>query len=370
MSPAKVEAFPLLNEQVSFPQLELPRGRLRFPLDHKHDFDLLFLRHLPRVEQMLREFSPDVVHITGPSDVGILGTAAAHRLRLPLVASWHTNLHQYAERRALPLFRFLPPRWRTALGRQICTTSFRFTARFYQIARLLMAPNRELTQLLERATGKPCYRMARGVDAGLFHPRTRDPKAEPFVIGYVGRLTPQKNVDELVQIENQLRVAGITDCHFLIVGKGTREEYLRTHLKHRTLTGVLHGEDLARAYADMDIFLFPSKTDTFGNVVLEALASGTPALVTDQGGPQFIVRPGETGFICGTAQEFVERVLYLRSEPEKLEALRVNARRQAEAASWDTAFRAVYRAYEVALQPRKHSAAANLKLPLRSGVES
>src|SRR5215469_2922783 len=185
----------------AFSRIELPRGRFRFALDRKHDFDLGFIRHLARVENLLREFAPDVLHITGPSDVGIVGALVAHRLRIPLLASWHTNLHQYAERRALPLFAWLPSGWRASIGAHIREFSFRLTARFYQIPRVLMAPNRELIELLETATGKPCFLMARGVDTELFHPRRRDRKKGPFTIGYVGRITIEKNVKMLVEIE-------------------------------------------------------------------------------------------------------------------------------------------------------------------------
>ncbi len=83
------------------------RGRFGFPLDKKHDFDLAFWRHLNAVESVVREFDPDILHITGPSDVGQLGTLIAQRLRIPLAASWHTNLHQYAEQRAAGLLRSL-----------------------------------------------------------------------------------------------------------------------------------------------------------------------------------------------------------------------------------------------------------------------
>src|SRR5262249_10594236 len=83
----------------SVQRLELQRGNFSFALDRKHDFDLAFLRHYEEVEAHVRAFSPDVVHVTGPSDVGILGCFIAHRLKIPLAASWHTNLHQYAEQR-------------------------------------------------------------------------------------------------------------------------------------------------------------------------------------------------------------------------------------------------------------------------------
>jgi phosphatidylinositol alpha 1,6-mannosyltransferase len=353
-----------------FTRVELPRSRFGFALDRKHEFDLAFLRHLKRVEQLLCEFAPDVLHITGPSDVGMLGALVAHRLHIPLLASWHTNLHQYAERRALPLFFFLPAEWRAQVGTSIRDLSFRLTARFYQIPRVTMAPNRELIDLLEEATHKPCFLMARGVDTQQFRPELRNRPAEPFTIGYVGRITVEKNIEMLVEIERRLLAKGVTDCEFLIVGQGGSEEYLRANLRHKTLTGVLRGEDLARAYANMDVFLFPSRTDTFGNVVLEALAAGTPALVTDEGGPQFIVRPGETGFVCHSVEDFVERLLQLKNQPEELMAFRKNARRQAEAASWDSVFQAVYRAYKVALNPPMKIAGIGLNEPFQAGIKS
>jgi phosphatidylinositol alpha 1,6-mannosyltransferase len=354
----------------AFTRVELPRGRFRLALDRKHDFDLGFIRYLGRVEEILRGFAPDVLHITGPSDVGIVGALAAHRLRIPLLASWHTNLHQYAERRALPLLAFLLSGARQKLGARIRQISFRLTARFYRIPRVLMAPNRELIDLLENATGKPCFLMARGVDAALFHPARRDRHGSAFTIGYVGRITVEKNVEMLVEIEKGLQAAGLSDYQFLIVGQGSSESFLRAHLKRATFTGVLRGEELARAYANMDVFLFPSKTDTFGNVVLEALAAGTPALVTDQGGPQFIVRPGETGFICRSATEFVEHVMWFRDNSAELQTFRRNARYQAESASWDSVFQSVYRAYEVALAPSVTGARTGLKLPLGAELES
>jgi phosphatidylinositol alpha 1,6-mannosyltransferase len=332
-------------------RVELPRSKFGFTLDRRHEFDLAFLRHTTRALQLVDEFQPDVLHITGPSDVGILGALIADRRKIPLLGSWHTNLHQYAERRVLPLLRFLPSRWQQSFARLIGDLSFRATARFYHIPRVLMAPNQDLVALLEKYAGKPCFLMGRGVDTELFHPLKRARTEGCFTIGYVGRITTEKNVASLVEIERGLRALGMNDCRFLIVGQGASENYLRSALHSRHLTGVLVGEDLARAYANMDVFVFPSRTDTFGNVVLEALSSGVPALVTDEGGPQFIVKNGETGYVCRDNAAFVERITGLRQSPETLATMSSAARRYAEAMSWDSIFEAVYRAYEQALKP-------------------
>jgi glycosyltransferase involved in cell wall biosynthesis len=339
------------------------RGRFGFAVDKVHNFDLIFWRHLHAVESVVREFDPDIVHITGPSDVGQLGVAIAHRLRIPLAASWHTNVHQYAEQRASALLSFLPPGLRERLGAAIRQGSLLATLRFYHIAQILFAPNRELIDVIEKGTGKPCYPMHRGVDTELFNPRRRDRADDTFVIGFVGRLTVEKNIRDLVELERNLIRAGLTNFRFLIVGQGAEEPWLRANMQKADFTGVLRGEPLARAYANMDVFAFPSQTDTYGNVVLEALASGVPAVVTNGGGPQFIVRPGETSFVARNLQEFCASIQDLAMHPAQRETMRAAARTHAMTSSWDTVFEAVYAGYERGL---RNSAGAGRRIRIRT----
>ena len=122
------------------------------------------------------------------------------------------------------------------------------------------------------------------------------------------------------------------------------------NMQKADFTGVLRGEALARAYANMDVFAFPSKTDTYGNVVLEALASGVPAVVTDGGGPRFIVRPGETGFVARNLEEFCTSIQNLATRPAQRENMRAAARTHAMTASWDAVFESVYAGYEHGLR--------------------
>jgi len=326
------------------------RGRFGFPLDKKHDFDLAFWRHLPAVESVVREFDPDILHITGPSDVGQLGVAIAHRLRIPLAASWHTNVHQYAEQRAAALLFLLPRALRERLGAAIRQNSLLATLRFYHIAQVLFAPNQELIDLIEKGTRKSCHPMHRGVDTELFDPRRRDRVDDSFVIGFVGRLTVEKNIRDLVELERKLIQAGLANFRFLIVGQGAEEPWLRANMRQADFTGVLRGEALACAYANMDVFAFPSRTDTYGNVVLEALASGVPAVVTNGGGPRFFIRHGETGFVTRDLDEFCASVQSLAMHPAQRERMRAAARTQAMAASWDAVFESVYAGYEHGLR--------------------
>jgi phosphatidylinositol alpha 1,6-mannosyltransferase len=326
------------------------RGPVGFPLDTKHDFDLIFLRHYAEVAKAVRAFSPDIVHLTGPSDVGLLGALVAHRLRVPLAASWHTNLHEYAEQRAMNHAGLLPGDMRRTVGRSIRTSSLAVILRFYKIAQLLFAPNPELADLLARGTGKPVYPMERGVDVALFRPELRDRTDNQFVIGYVGRLTVEKNIRLLAEVERALTGGSFSNFRFLIVGQGAEQPWLRANMKKADFTGVLKGEALARAYANMDAFIFPSYTDTFGNVVLEALASGVPAIVTNRGGPQFIVRHGHTGFVAHDTCDFARWIQYLAFDRDLLQRMRRAARTNAMDASWDKIFEGLYAVYRCRLR--------------------
>ena len=154
-----------------------------------------------------------------------------------------------------------------------------------------------------------------------------------------------------MRIERELAAMGVRGVRFLIVGHGNEEEMLRRELRAATFAGVLRGDALAEAYANMDLLVFPSHTDTFGNVVLEALASGVPAVVTPNGGPKFIVRDGETGFV---AQDdgFAQAITGLARDRTRLREMREAARVSALGCSWDGVFSRVYAAYEPALAAR------------------
>jgi len=337
--------------------LELRRSRFSVSMEKDLAFDLFFWRYMGLIERELERFRPDVIHITGPSELGVFGAYFAWKLGIPLAASWHTNVHEYAGRRLNWLTRWLPPRPAAALEQSVETGAFRAVTRFYRLAKVLFAPNEELCRILETETGRPCHRMQRGVDTALFAPsrRTRGDGdgagGDGVVLGYVGRLSIEKNVALLVRVERELAAMGVGGVRFVIVGHGSEEALLRAELARAEFAGVLRGETLAQAYADMDVLVFPSHTDTFGNVVLEALASGVPAVVTGDGGPKFIVREGETGFVAAD-EEFPAAIARLVRDRTLLRSMRTKAREYALGCSWDAVFEQVYAGYEAAL-PRE-----------------
>ncbi len=355
--------------------LELPRSAAAVRMEKDLQFDPLFFRHASTIARALDAFEPDLIHITGPSELGIFGAFSAWRMGLPLAASWHTNVHEYAGRRLDWMTRHLPHDFAAGFEQSVQTGSLSATTRFYQLARVLYAPNPELCTLLEQRTGRPCHLMQRGVDTGTFTParRTRPTPDTSFVLGYVGRLSIEKNVALLPRIEQRLLSLGINNVRFLIVGHGNEEPELRAKLQHAEFAGVLRGNDLARAYANMDLLVFPSHTDTFGNVVLEALASGVPAIVTPHGGPRHIVEHGHTGFVAPLESEvhtpediaFADAVATLIRDPALRLRMGLAARTHALGCSWDAVFDKVYRGYEDlgtdAVEPA--STASNLSRP-------
>ena len=352
-------AEPAFLEEGNLWTLELPRGIFSFALEKDLRFDPAFPRHIPLIGEVLDRFRPDLIHITGPSEVGMLGAGLAHHRNLPLAASWHTNVHEYLARRSDWLLRLLPERHAQSTGKKIEDLTLATAARFYSIAKVLYAPNIELCELLESATGRPCHRMPRGVDTELFTPAKRPTATQEarFVLGFVGRLSVEKNVTLLATIHDELIALGHRNVRFLIIGHGSEEAWLRDRLPNADFAGVLHGEALAAAYASMDLFVFPSHTDTFGNVVLEALASGVPAIVTPDGGPRYIVQDHETGRIVPD-EGFSAAIAGLIADPKQHLAMRLKARSYALTASWDAVFEGVYSGYETILPEKQELATA------------
>jgi phosphatidylinositol alpha 1,6-mannosyltransferase len=205
--------------------------------------------------------------------------------------------------------------------------------------------------MLASRTGRPCHLMSRGIASGLFTParRRRSETGAPFVIGYAGRLSAEKNVRMLGHIDEVLRRLGQSGYRLKIVGEGSERAWLQANLPDAELCGLLKGELLADAYADMDVFVFPSETDTFGNVVLEALASGVPTVVSDHGGPKYLVNDGVTGRTASDASSFAQAVIDLRSDQERRRRMAAAARESVLGRDWGAVFDGVYARYQEVL---------------------
>jgi glycosyltransferase involved in cell wall biosynthesis/predicted metal-dependent phosphoesterase TrpH len=298
---------------------------------------------LPAVAETLTEGRYDLVHLVSPGPAGIAAALIARLLGLPVVGSYHTELAAYARLRAAD------PRIEAAVRTVL--------AAFYGQCGSVLSPSRAADVSLA-ALGIPAARIGRwdrGVDVERFSPALRAPRdhlsdANEVVVLYVGRLTREKGIDLLA--DAFLR-AHLSDprLRLVLAGGGPEQESLRERLgAHATFLGWLDGDALARAYASADVFLFASETDTFGQAILEAQASGLAVLAVDAGGPRELVEHERSGWLAPPEPDaLAEALLALASRPalrERLGAAGVEAVRDR---SWSRALGQLADGYRVAL---------------------
>ena len=302
---------------------------LPVPYYHNLSFDALPLR--PRLERYFRENSFDLVHIATQGHMAIVGLRAAGATGAPNISCYHTKLPEYAVSRFISFF------GDNAFGRKAAALaekmSWLYQKRLYRSSKLVLVPTESAQALLQEKAGKRTAIFSRGVDCEAFSPahRVREPGDDTPRSIYVGRVSIEKNLTLLFQLFD-----GGGDL--VVVGDGPFRKTMRKKLPRAHFAGFLHGDDLARAYSSADILVFPSKTETFGNAVLEAMASGLAVLVTDEGGPKDFVRHGETGLVARGDDEFVELHRQLAADAELRKRLGSNARQFALTQSWDQIF--------------------------------
>jgi glycosyltransferase involved in cell wall biosynthesis len=219
--------------------------------------------------------------------------------------------------------------------------------RLYFLAQMQLAPNQDLVDEIKRMTRRPSFLLGRGVDIDALSPekRTRDSGDKELVLGFVGRLRPEKNVRALGRLDAALQAAGVTGYKFLIVGDGDERQWLEKNLSKAEFTGEIRGTAVAEAFANMDLFVFPSLTDAFGNVVLEAMASGVPAIAFPVGGPKFLIEDGISGYLEDTEGEMAAKVAEIFKDRDVLLSMKSAARAFAVEHSWNAIFKKTYEYY-------------------------
>jgi glycosyltransferase involved in cell wall biosynthesis len=238
----------------------------------------------------LAAWRPDLVHVVSPTPMAIWAQRWARRAGVPAVASFHTHFVSY--------FRYYGAPWAERGGWAALRWFYRRCARVY-------APSHSIIRELAAHGITHVDLWTRGIDLARFSPARRDAalRAElgvsdevPLLL-LVSRLVKEKDLADLVEVDRLLRGRGVR-FRLALVGDGPMRAELEALLPHAHFAGHQAGTELARWYASADVFVFPSTTETFGNVVLEALASGLPAVVVDRGGPPDQIEGGETGYIA------------------------------------------------------------------------
>ena len=266
-----------------------PIGEFEIP-----EYELQKLTFPPMLEMcdyIQREGFTEVI-ISTPGPIGITALMAAKMLRLRTVGIYHTDFPQYVQ--ILTDDHFME------------SLAWRYMHWFYHQLDLIYVNSEQYRRSwIERGIdGEKIKILPRGLDTRLFHPTRRDPTfwtrrgAQPgeLILLYVGRVSVEKNLDLFAAAHDRARAAGLP-VRAAVVGDGVYTKTMQRLLPEAIFTGYLSGEPLAHAYASADVFVFPSISDTFGNVVIEAQASGLPVVVSDQKGPQELIEDGVTGLI-------------------------------------------------------------------------
>jgi glycosyltransferase involved in cell wall biosynthesis len=318
-----------------------PIGTFEMP-----EYDLMKLYYPPLLKMLdycyERRFTH--IHVATPGPIGLAALAIARILHLPLYGTYHTALPQYITQ--------------LTDDASLEELVWKYMIWFYGQTDVVYVPSRATgEELAEKGIPQEKIKFyPRGIDIERFHPS----KANGFFKGrfqlvekerkllYVGRVSKEKNLPELVEVFKMV-AARRKGVRLVIVGEGPYLDEMKEALEGLpvTFTGFLDGEDLSQAYASSDIFVFPSTTDTFGNVVLEAQASGIPVVVTDQGGPQENLIPGRTGYIApiDDPERFMRAVLQLVDNPQLLNKMKRNARKYMQNRSFEAASLRLWESY-------------------------
>ncbi|MEM9618574.1 MAG: glycosyltransferase family 1 protein [Pseudomonadota bacterium] len=312
----KEPAFEHSGTLISAPSFSIP-GRSEYRLS---------LGMSGEIKRRLGDFKPDLIHIAAPDPLGHAALQYARKNNLPAVASFHTRFDTYP--------RYYGAKWLE----KYLTNYMRY---FYRRCEHVYAPSDTMAQeLRDEGIGRDIRLWTRGVDSILFNPSKRDLawrrsigfNDDDVVIAFVGRVVLEKGIDIFVET-----LARTNKVKALVVGEGPERARFEEKLPTGHFTGHLQGEDLSRAYASADVFFNPSITETFGNVTLEAMASGTPALCANAAGSASLVEHEVTGLLAEpNSQSFAEALERLADDDDLRRRLSETARARSLDYSWRT----------------------------------
>ncbi|MGB3512805.1 MAG: glycosyltransferase family 1 protein [Microcoleaceae cyanobacterium] len=284
----------------------------------------------PTIGNQLELFKPDIIHAANPAVLGLGGLYYAKKFNIPLVASYHTHLPQYLHHYGLGMLEGL---------------LWELLKSGHNQADLNLCTSTAMVQELSNHGIERVDLWQRGVDTELFQPyhanqemRDRLSQGNPdsIILLYVGRLGAEKEIERIKPILEAIPTACLA-----LVGDGPNRQALEQHFADTPthFVGYLRGEELASAYASADAFIFPSRTETLGLVLLEAMAAGTPVVAANSGGIPDIVTDGINGYLFDPADEkgAITATHNLMAHSKERETLRQNARAEAERWGWSAA---------------------------------
>ncbi|RCW66989.1 glycosyltransferase family 4 protein [Saliterribacillus persicus] len=317
--------------QSSFPFPLYPDCRISFP-------------NSLHIRSILKNFKPDIIHVTTPFSIGLAGLQYAKKNRIPIVASYHTDFEKYLSYYHMGL---------------LSKTFWRYMEWFHQPMERIFVPSPYTLNQLKERNFKHLEIWDRGVDTKTFHPipsrnqlRKKYNIRSKYIVCYVGRLSPEKNIDLLKNIIEKIPTPYQNDIHWIIAGDGpSRANLTKINNPHVTFTGFLNQQDIATIYASSDIFVFPSTTETFGNVVLESMACGTPVIGANAGGVKTIIKDSFNGILCKEEDEdvYIEAIMKLLDNDYWRKQMSQHAMTFAKKQEWDQKFEDLLHGYQEVL---------------------
>ena len=332
---AETPAFESVGELVPVPSFAIPTRK-----------EYRIATGLPAAQRkQLEAFRPTLFHIAVPDILGYQALKLAERWNVPVVASYHTRYDTYLRFYGLGLFE--------KLGQ-------RYMRNFYNRVRRVYPPSESMAEIIRQdGQSQHVEVWARGVDSELFSPDKRDMTwrrslgiaDDEVAISFAGRLVKEKNVAIYMRVMNAIAAKGLK-VKPLVIGDGPEMATMKSGLRNGVFAGFLHAQALARAYASSDIFFFPSESETFGNVTLEAMASGLPAVNAIASGSNSLVTEGETGHLVNARDEqgLAARLETLVRDESLRRTMGEAARQRALTFSWDHILSGLLDSYRTVLR--------------------
>lgn len=332
---AETPAFKSVGELVPVPSFAIPTRK-----------EYRIATGLPEAQRRrLEAFRPTLFHIAVPDILGYQALKLAERWQVPVVASYHTRYDTYLRFYGLGLFE--------KLGQ-------RYMRNFYNRVRRVYPPSESMAEIIRREGQSQHVEVwARGVDSDLFSPakcdmawrRSLGIADDEVAVSFAGRLVKEKNTAIYMRVMNMLTTRGL-NVKPLVIGDGPEMAAMKAGLKNGVFVGFLHGDELARAYASSDIFFFPSESETFGNVTLEAMACGLPAVNAIASGSNSLVVEGQTGHLVSARDEagLAAKLEALVKDVALRKRMGEAARARALTFSWDAILSGLLESYRTVLR--------------------
>lgn len=304
-------------------------------------FNISYRAALPRLARkrlrnILEEFQPDVIHISTPSMLGIFGLKYAVGQHIPVLSIYHTHFISYMRY----YFKKVP-----FLIKPTESLIAYVYKKFYNRCDLVYVPTHlMINELIDYGvSGKSLKQWHRGLDTGLFNPGRKDENYIRNITGnnkpcllYASRIVWEKNIETLFDIYDEAEAQQL-DVNFIVAGNGVAEAEARERMKNAFFMGYLNHYDLGKLYASTDIFIFPSISETYGNVVAEATACGCIPVIARGGGSQALVDDGKTGFLCepDNAKDYIKKIKLLLSDETLRQKMQAEGRKYISLLSWE-----------------------------------